>query len=342
MANAAPNGERVLVTGGTGYVAGWCIVELLRRGYTVQATVRGAHRDAAVRRAVEAGGVSVDGLTTVVADLDADAGWAEAVDGCDHVLHVASPMGGDGSADDSLIASAVGGTERVIRAARAARVRRVVMTSSLAAATPPEADGRGDESVWTDPNLPGLTAYRRSKALSERAAWDLAGEAGSATTLTTLLPGAIFGPVLAPDQGGSVQVIGRLLQGRPPALPRIALSITDVRDLAAMHAEALVAPAAPGERFVVIGDRLWMADIARILRAALGSRAPSIPTRTAPDLVVRAASWFLPPLRQLVPLLGRDLTFSADKARRALGFAPRPAAATIVDCAESLLAAAQR
>lgn len=330
--------QRVLVTGGTGFVATWCAVELLRRGYDVRATIRDARKEDAVRKAVARGGVPPDRLGFAVADLSDDQGWDAAVDGCDHVLHVASPMFDDRGADpESLVAPARDGTVRVLRAARKAGVNRVVATSSLAAAMPSDPDGTGDEQVWTDPSLRILNGYRRSKILAERAAWDFVADGGPA--LTTVLPGAIFGPPLHGGTG-SVQVVGRLLFGRPPLLPRIALSITDVRDLAAMHVHALTVPEAAGQRFVLIGERLWMADIARILREEVGDRAPRIPTRTAPDLLVRAAAMFLPALRELTPLLGRSMTYSADKARRVLGFTPRPARESLGDCARSLLDAA--
>lgn len=333
--------EIVLVTGGTGFVAGWCIVELLRRGFTVRATVRSASRDASVRAVVAAAGVSDAGLSTVVVDLLSDEGWDAAMTSCTCVLHVASPMGGgaEPSDPDELIRPAREGALRVLRAAQRAGVKRVVMTSSLAACTPPQPDGIGDESVWTNADDPKLTAYRRSKVLAERAAWDHMAENRGTTTLTTLLPGAIFGPVLRADQGGSVEVIGRMLAGKPPALAPIGVSITDVRDLAAMHVEAMGSPEAAGQRFLIVGDFLWMHEIAATLRAELGADAAKVPTRQMPAWAVRLLAMFMPPLGALVPLLGRSLRFSSDKARTTLGYAPRPARETVLACAASLVAA---
>lgn len=327
--------EAVLVTGANGFVAGWCIVELLRRGYRVRATVRSAGKEAPVFDAIRRAGADTGGLSLHVAELLSDEGWDEAMAGCEAVLHVASPMGGDDP--ELLIAAARDGAVRVIRAAQRAGVGRVVMTSSLAAASPEDPEGLADEAVWTDPGRPELNAYRRSKILAEQAAWQQIAQS-EGTTLTTLLPGAIFGPVMRPDQTGSIEVIARMLAGRPPGLPRIVLSITDVRDLAAMHVQALITPEAAGERFIVVGERVWMAEAAEILRSALGNRAPKIPRRVLPDGLVRVASWFLPPLRQLVPMLGRSPRYASEKAVRTLGYSPRPAAETLVDCAESLLA----
>jgi dihydroflavonol-4-reductase len=166
----------------------------------------------------------------------------------------------------------------------------------------------------------------------------MAGQS-SATTLTTILPGAVFGPVLTHDNRGSVQVIQRLLDGRPPGIPRLGFSVVDVRDLADLHVRAMTSPDAAGGRFLAAGDFLWMLDVARTLRTQLGARADKVPTRGLPDVVVRVlARFFIPQLRTLTPELGRRNAMTLEKARRVLGLAPRPAAATIVDCAESLLA----
>src|SRR5262245_1426565 len=332
----------VLVTGGTGFIAGWCIVELLRRGYPVRASVRSRSKEAAVRAAIAPMVDAGVRLTLVEADLAKDEGWDAAVAGCDYVLHVASPLGTQASRDrDALVVPARDGTLRVLRAATRAGVKRVVMTSAAAAARPPlDSKRTSDETIWADPGDPQFDAYRVSKILAERAAWAFMHEHPSSTALTTILPGAVFGPVLTADNLGSVQIIQRLLQGSPSGLPRLGFSVVAVRDLADLHARAMTAPAAAGERFIAAGDFMWMDEIARTLRARLGDRAVRVPTRRLPDFVIRFLSLLLPHLRMLTPLLGVETRVTADKARRVLGFAPRPAADTIVDCAESLVATA--
>ena len=317
--------KTVLVTGGTGFVAGWCIAELLAGGYTVRTTVRDATKEVGERS---------ERLTVRTADLTADGGWDEAVAGCDYVLHVASPLSGADEA--TLIAAAREGTLRVLRAATRAGVERVVMTSSTAAVT--RAGTVGDETVWTDPADRGVNPYRRSKILAERTAWDFMAEHRGTTTLTTVLPGAIFGPVRTRAGLGSVALIQRLLDGRMPGTPRVGFCVVDVRDLAALHVRAMTAPAAAGERFVATGDFLWMSEIAGTLRERLGARAGRVPRRTLPDPLVRALALVTPELRSITPLLGQKRLFSSAKARRTLGFDPRPATTTVVDCAESLLA----
>jgi len=331
--------QTVLVTGGAGFIAGWCIVELLTRGYRVRATVRSAAREADIRaaiaRQVDAGGR----LEFVIADLTRDDGWDEAVTGCDYVLHVASPLGGGAAKDAAtLIAPAREGTQRVVRAAVRAGVKRIVMTSAAAAARPPLDSGRvSDESVWADPTDPQFDGYRVSKILAERAAWDLVSALGAANRLTTVLPGAVFGPVLSNDNLGSVRIIQRLLDGRPPALPRLGFAIVDVRDLAELHVRAMTSADAGGHRFLAAGEFMWMEDIARTLKSELGPRAARVPTRRLPDVVFRLAASLVSDLRSLAPLLGKVTSVKAEKARRLLQFVPRPVSTTIVDTAASLI-----
>jgi dihydroflavonol-4-reductase len=332
--------ETVLVTGGTGYVAGWCIVELLRRGYAVRTTVRSLSKEQAVRATIASAIDPGDRLRFVAADLTSDAGWDAAVAGCDYVLHVASPLGGDTSNDpDALIIPARDGALRVLRAATKAGVKRVVMTSACAAASPPlySEDGVTDESLWTDPEDKRLSAYRKSKTVSELAAWQFMREYAGPTTLATILPGAVFGPVLSADNVGTAQVIGRLLQGRMPGIPRLAFEVVDVRDLADVHIRAMTAEQAAGQRFIAVSEFMWMKDIAQVLRAKLGGSARKIPTRTLPDFVLRLLARFDPEIRAIAPGLGRKNRHTSEKARRLLGWRPRPAAETVVDCAESLI-----
>jgi dihydroflavonol-4-reductase len=328
------SGTTVLVTGGTGYVGGWCIAELLARGHRVRTTVRSEAVEDRVRAAV---GGDDDRLTIVVADLAGDTGWEEAVAGCDGVLHVASPMTADDP--DAQVAAARDGAVRVVRAAADAGVRRVVMTSAANTASPSsyEDEGVTDETLWTDPDDPTLIPYRRSKTVAERAAWDTIAGAPGSTTLATVLPGAVFGPLLAVDQQGSVQIIRRMLAGEMPGTPRIGLEVVDVRDLVELHVRALAAPEAAGERFLGTGDFLWMGDIARILRDGLGEAAARVPTDEIPDDVIRAFAEHDAELASIVPGLGRRNRHSTAKAERVLGWTRRPAAETVLDCARSLL-----
>jgi dihydroflavonol-4-reductase len=335
-----PDGN-VLVTGGTGFLGGWCGAELVRRGHSVRTTVRDLRRADDVRAAFAAAGVDAgDRLSVVAADLGADDGWGDAVAGCDYVLHVASPFPPAQPKDpDELIIPARDGALRVLRASLDGGVRRVVMTSSVAAVRhgrEPSAGAPYNEQDWTDPDDLRRTPYVRSKTIAERAAWDLVRERGAESLLATVNPGAIIGPVLSDDRSYSLQVIERLLNGMP-AMPRLGFVLVDVRDVADLHIRAMTDPAAGGERFLAVDRFLWMQDIGRILHERLGPAAAKVPSRVAPNLLIRAMGIFDPSIRSIVSDLGESPSYTAEKAKTTLGWQPRPIEDSVVDTAQSLI-----
>jgi dihydroflavonol-4-reductase len=330
----------VLVTGGSGYIAGFCIAQLLREGWRVRATVRSLSREAEVRKAIGTLVDAQDRLSFHTADLGADAGWAEAAAGCTYVQHVASPLpSSNPKSDDELVVPARDGALRVLRAARDAGVKRVVMTSSVAAI----AYGRGGrrtlhtEADWSDEtNKRDSSAYERSKTIAERAAWDFMKREGGALELATVNPGAVLGPVLGQDFSASLEIVKLILQGALPACPRFGFPIVDVRDVADLHYRAMLAPNAAGQRFIAAGQFYWMADVAKVLKAHLPTR--KIPTGTLPDFMLRLASMGDPIVRGRLFELGKHRAASSEKARLELGWAPRDEAQTIRDTADSLIA----
>ncbi len=333
--------QTVLVTGGSGFLGGWCLVELLQRGYRTRTTVRNLAREAEVRANVGSQLDAGDRLTVLAADLTDDQGWSEAVDGCDYVLHVASPFPPAQPKDpDDLIVPARDGTLSVLRASMAAGVKRVVVTSSVAAvrnAGDGAAAGRElTEADWSDPDNPHLTPYTRSKTIAERAAWDYMRGEEAEDRLVTVQPGAIIGPVLGGDRSYSLQAVERMLTGKMPGLPRLGFSFIDVRDVAALEVDAMTAPDAAGQRLLAAGEFLWLSEVAAILRDQLGSDARRVPRRRVPDVVVRAIALFDPGVRSVVGELGQKTTYSLENAKRRVGWAPRPIEETIVDCARSL------
>ena len=332
------SGQTVLVTGGSGFLGGWCVIELLRRGYSVRTTVRSLSREAQVRAAVGSEVDPGDRMTVLAADLTRDEGWAEAVRGCDYVLHVASPFPPKQPKDpDELIVPAREGTLRVLRAALDAGVKRVVVTSSVAAVRADGSEPRPlDERDWTDPDSPGLTPYLRSKTIAERAAWDLVRERGEQDRLAVVNPGAILGPVLNDDLSYSLQAVQRLLKGVPGA-PRLGFSVVDVRDVADLEIRAMTAPEAGGERFIATTQFLWMGEIAAVLRDRLGERASKAPTRTLPNVLVRGMALFDPGIRSVVGSLGKRTELSSEKARTSLEWSPRPVEDTIAETGDSLI-----
>jgi dihydroflavonol-4-reductase len=336
--------QTVLVTGGSGFLGGWCLVELLQRGYRARTTVRDLARESDVRAAVDTQIDARDRLDVVAADLTNDDGWADAVAGCDYVLHVASPFPPAQPKDpDELIVPARDGTLRVLRASLAAGVKRIVLTSSVAAVRTPGpgsvANGRDlTEDDWNDPDNPHTTPYTRSKTIAERAAWDFMRAEGAEDRLVTVQPGAIIGPVLGRDRSYSLQAVERMLTGKMPGLPRLGFSFIDVRDVAALEVAAMSAAEAGGQRLIAASTFLWFSDVAAILREQLGPDARKVPRRGVPDFVVRVLARFDPELRSIVGELGHKTTYSVDNARRRVGWSPRPMQETIVDCARSLLA----
>jgi dihydroflavonol-4-reductase len=332
--------KTVLVTGGSGFLGGWCAVDLLRRGYEVRTTVRDRSREAALRAAIASEvGEAGERLSVTVADLRSDDGWERAVSGCEYVLHVASPFPRAQPKDpDELIVPARDGALRVLAASLGAGARRVVLTSSIAAITGglEPASHVLTEDDWSDPENRRLTPYARSKTIAERAAWDFVRERGETAKLGVINPGAILGPVLSDDLSYSIEMVERLLKGMP-GVPRIGFSIVDVRDVADLHIKAMTAPEAGGERFIATGSFQWMGQVAEVLREGLSEAAAKVPRRTVPNLVVRAIAPFDPGIRSIVSQLGRKTELSSEKAKTVLGWSPRPIEETIVDCARSLI-----
>jgi dihydroflavonol-4-reductase len=332
--------SKVLVTGGSGFVGAHVILQLLSAGHEVRTTVRSLKREGDVRAMLKAGSQEPgDRLSFFAADLVSDAGWREAVAGCDYVMHVASPIPGSAPKhEDELIIPAREGTLRVLRAARDANVKRVVLTSSCGAVYyghPPQ-KAPFDETSWTIVNGE-LTAYVKSKALAERAAWDFMSREGNDLELSVVNPAGIFGPILGPDSASSVDLIKRLMNGMPGA-PRIFFGVVDVRDVADLHLRAMTHPAAKGERFIAVsGHAISMVDIARILRRRLGASARKVPRLQLPDWLVRLAAKRDASVRQVLPLLGVIRNATSEKARRVLGWSPRSNEDAVAATAESLL-----
>lgn len=324
----------VLVTGATGFIAGHCIEELLTHGYAVRGTVRDpatadvAHLHALAHRT---GG----SLELVAARLDDDAGWAEAVDGCTYVWHVASPNPPAVPKDaDDLIRPAVDGTLRVLRAAASTTVRRVVLTSSTDAITHGHPDSRvHTEADWSDPDRSG--PYPRSKLYAERAAWDFVAD--HAIELVTVNPGLVLGPVQHAHRTTSIEVIRKLLSRAMPAVPHIGFSVVDVRDVAIAHRLAMETPEAAGNRYILAGEHLWMGDIAAVLAAEFGPRGYQVPTRRLPYWLMWMIARFDKAIGLALSLVGQQQLVTAGKAAAELGWGTRPAPQSIIDSAESLL-----
>jgi nucleoside-diphosphate-sugar epimerase len=334
--------SKVLVTGGSGFIAAHAILQLLAAGHEVRASVRSLKREADVRAMLKEGGAAPgDRLTFFAADLENDAGWPEAVAGCDFVLHVASPFpAGVPNHENDLITPAREGALRVLRAARDAGVKRVVLTSSFAAigyGQPPRATPF-DETQWSNPDAEGVGAYAKSKTLAERAAWDFIAREGGGLELSVVNPVGVFGPVLGPDYSTSILMVQRLMDGAMPGVPKLSFGAVDVRDVADLHIRAMTHPAAKGERFLAVaGDFIAMVDIARLLKARMGAAGANVPTRQLPNLLVHLAALMDPAVRLILPELGKTKNAANAKAKRLLDWSPRSREDAVIATAESLV-----
>jgi dihydroflavonol-4-reductase len=333
----------VLVTGGSGFIASHCILQLLAAGHQVRTTVRSLRREAEVRAMLRQGGAEPGPqLAFVEADLERDAGWPQAVAGCEFVLHVASPFPPNlPKHEDELIVPARDGALRVLRAARDAGVWRVVLTSSFAAigyGHPPQA-APFDETSWTDLGGEDVRPYVKSKTLAEHAAWDFIAREGGALELAVVNPVWVFGPVLGPDYSSSILLVQRLMDRSVPGCPQLDFGVVDVRDVADLHLRAMTDAAAAGERFLAVtGDFMSIRDIATTLKSRLGAAARRVPTRQLPNWLVRLAALRDPAVRQIVPELGKHKNATGAKAQRLLGWSPRSREDALAATGESLLA----
>ncbi len=341
MANVNARRETVLVTGGSGFIGVHCILQLLEAGYAVRTTVRSLKREADVRAMLKTGAAEPgEALSFVAADLNTDTGWQEAVSGCDYVLHIASPFPLEAPKhEDELIIPARDGALRVLRQARDAHVKRVLLTSSFAAVAYGQepTDQPFSEENWTNVNN-GVRAYVKSKTLAERAAWDFIAQEGKALELSVVNPGAVFGPVLGPDYSSSIQLLQRLMDGSLPGIPNLSFNVVDVRDVADLHLRAMTHPAAKGERFLAVaGTNMSVQEMALVLKAHMGEAAKRVPTRKLPDWILRLIGRISPSIRDMVPNLGVVRRATNEKARRLLGWSPRTNEEAVLATAESLM-----
>lgn len=331
---------QVLVTGGSGFVAIHCIVQLLDQGYRVKTTLRSVNKKQGVLDMVQVAGVSGENLEFVQADLTSDTNWDNAVEGCEYVLHVASPIFLRAPKhEDEMVRPAVDGTIRVLKAARDGGVKRVVMTSNFGAVGYSHTDTSKviNEECWTDPNEKGLSIYNKSKVLAERAAWDFMKREGGSMELSVINPMAIFGPSFGPALSSGYELLKKVLDGSMKRVPNITLGIVDVRDVADLHLRAMVNPAANRQRFLALaGGIMSLPEIARLLKAKTPVIAEKASLKTTPDFVIKIAALFNPLAKNIAPMLSRYREASNEKAKHLLGWNPRSNEAALIAAAESL------
>jgi len=333
----------VLLTGASGYIGKHCVLQLLNQGYEVRATVRSLQKSTEVIEAVRPHLIDAKNLesrlTFVELDLEQDAGWFEALQGVDVLMHTASPFPLASPKDENdLIRPAVEGTLRALRAAKEAGVKRVILTSSNAAiygCELPVGKTEYDETVWTDVTHPiGKIAYTKSKTLAERAAWEFVQENGG-ISLTTINPVLVLGAPLDKNFASSVSVIERILSGKDPMLPGLSFGIVDVRDVALMHVAAITNDHTIGERFLAVSSTWSFVQIAKYLKSLYPKS--KVKTVLAPNALVRFLALFDSEIRGILPMLGKPAVFSGAKAHRVLGINFIPVEVSVRESAEYLI-----
>ena len=333
----------VLVTGASGFIGLHCVLQLLQQGYRVRGTVRSQARADEVREAMEANaGVDFgDRLEIVEADLTRDEGWADAVRGCSYVLHVASPFPNRAPEhEDELIKPAKEGTLRVLKAAADAGVKRVVVTSSLAAVSgghPVDNARVYTEDDWSI--VERCPPYPKSKTLAERAAWDFVAslEGDAPMELCVINPGAVLGPVLNRHYSTSGEIVRKLLAKEIPGTAKIGFAWVDVRDVASAHIAAMSAPGAAGKRFCCAIEFSWIDEVADILARRFGPEGWKVPTRKLPNFMVRVVAMFDPTVKTVVSDLGRVRRVSSDRIRSVLNWQPHSLEEMVVSMGETMI-----
>jgi len=335
------NKPLVLVTGGSGYIAVHIILKLLLENYRVRATLRTMSRQDEVKGMLRSGGLTnLEGLSFVQTDLSSDQNWDEAVKGAEYVIHVASPTPNKVYKDENeMIVPAREGVLRVLRAARDAGVKRVVLTSAFGAIGVGHTNHQGPftEKDWSNTDA-DIHPYQKSKTIAEKAAWELIRQEGNGLELAAVNPVGVMGPILGNDYSHSNSSVRQMLEGTMKAVPKIYSDYVDVRDVADLHILAMTRPEANGERFIAsTAENLSMLDVANILKKHLGEEAKNAPRGEIPNIVVRVMALFKPQLRMIASLLGLDMSTSNQKAKQLLGWQPRSAEEAIAATGKSMM-----
>ncbi len=329
--------EKVLVTGASGFIAEHCIIELLKNGYSVKGSLRTMSREQEVRDAVK---TETDDAKLEFCKLDLldDDGWEEAMRDCDYLMHVASPFVIEDPKDENeLIKPAKEGTLRALNAAKKAGIKRVVLTSSVAAVNSHMMSGTSDHTTWTDINSKYVTPYQKSKTIAEKAAWDFYNNQDNSNKMemAVINPGGVMGPQLGNDLGGaSTQIVSQLISGKFPMIPALSFPFIDVRDVAILHLKAMTTPEADGKRFIAAhSEPTWMYQVAEVLSAAGYEK---IKLKKAPSFMLKLIGLFDNKTKSLVPMLDKYVPCDNSQTVKILNWEPMPWEQAFIEHAKSI------
>ena len=329
--------KKVLVTGASGFIAEHCIIELLKNGYSVKGSLRSMNREQEVRDAIKTG-ASDENLEFCKLDLLEDDGWEDAMWDCDYLMHVASPFVIEDPKDENeLIKPAKEGTLRALNAAKKAGIKRVVLTSSVAAVNSHMMSGTSDHTTWTDINSKYVTPYQKSKTIAEKAAWDFYNnqDSDNRIELVVINPGGVMGPQLGNDLGGaSTQIVSQLISGKFPMIPALSFPFIDVRDVAILHLKAMTTPEADGKRFIAAhSEPTWMYEVAEVLSAAGYEK---IKLKKAPSFMLKLIGLFDNKTKSLVPMLDKYVPCDNSQTVKILNWEPMPWEQAFIEHAKSI------
>ena len=337
--------KKVLVTGISGYLGHQCAVELLKNGYLVKGSLRDLNKKNEVLDGIKKEIDPSGKLEFVKLDLLSDDGWDDAVEGCEYVLHVASPYSvTEPNNEDEYIKPACEGTIRALKSAQKAKVKRIVLTSSTVTMMGEIYDSNQDTGIvdaksWTDPNSKNINTYIKSKTLAEKAAWDFFENQSdnSLIEMAVVCAGGILGPTLTGNiNGQSLKIIHRMLTGhfKMSMIPPVGIPISDVRDIAKIHVLAMTEEKANGKRLIPTTSRAYsFMEIAKILKENGYSK---VSTKKGPIFMIKLMSLFDKEVKGMLPIVGKSVSADNTETKGIFDWEPIPFEKTILDCARSI------